>query len=102
MFLGELLKYFGTLALSLKTKHDSRLELQCEFKRTEKNRKAFNSANSECGFSPTKALQKTNVTPAPKPHPLPWHLGPWASTGSCREASIAVNAFAAQIVPSVS
>lgn len=58
MFLGELLKYFGTFALSLKTKGDGRLGLQCEFKWTEKNRKSFNSANSECGFSPTKRLQK--------------------------------------------
>lgn len=71
MFLGELLTYFGTFALSLKTKHDSRLGLQCEFKGTEKNRKAFNSANSECGFSPTKSFQSTDMTPAPKPHALP-------------------------------
>lgn len=58
MFLRELLKYFGTFALSLKTKHGSQLGLQCEFKETEKNTKAFNSANNECGFSLTKRFQK--------------------------------------------
>lgn len=72
MFLGELLKYFGTFALSLKAKHDTWLKLRCEFKGREENRKVFSRANRECGFSHTQSFQSTEVAPAPKHHALLW------------------------------
>lgn len=69
MFLGELLKYFGTFALSLETKHDSRLEQQCEFKGKRKTGKHLTVLTGNVGLAIKNVFESTKVTPAPNPIP---------------------------------